>query len=234
MGNIEERARRWLRRNLLITFLCFGFLILTGCAHIGGNKQSVESAIANIGIPEDLLSELSPVYTNKPCGFLLRPPRGYTYAEEEKASLGGVVHQYVWIGLRRSDDTFPQLLLMVTNRKRGEDTHSTEVMLQEWIAYQKWRYEDWKCGAVNATQIGGLNFLRVDWAGLDIASNLRKHGFLYIAFDNVMVFQISSNDFDPYHEQSLRLTEAAVSTFKRWPFTPIPIPRSRRETAVDR
>ncbi len=143
--------------------------------------------------------------------FRLRPPQGYQFVQQ--AGPNGA-QAFAWKGERRPDGTAPSLMVIVAPTPEGEaPPMDLEKLLAKFLAGIQRRRAQWAQATAERGRIGERTFMRAAWSGLEPALQVKMHGFSYVAIDGTTVIQISSQDVEPYHAQTLPLAEASALTF---------------------
>jgi hypothetical protein len=108
------------------------------------------------------------------------------------------------------------LLIQVFSPPPEEAKRTTlEDFLESMLEGIARRRTDWQQTPAESGQVNGFTMLRARWSGTEPARRWKMHGFQYVAQDGLSFIQISSQDVEPNHEESLRLAEAAALTFQR-------------------
>jgi hypothetical protein len=156
-----------------------------------------------------LLGQLAPEIARP--GFRLRPPKGYLFQEQA----AGTTARYAWVGSARPDGTRPILTLLVATPPPGEMTRYTAPqVLDKFLAGVQSRREQWRRGATERGRVGGLEFARARWSGVEPNTRRAMRGFIYAAVRGRQVIQIASQDVAPAAAMSLKLAEASALTFR--------------------
>jgi hypothetical protein len=156
-----------------------------------------------------LLGQLGPEITRP--GFRLRPPKGYLLQEQS----AGTTARYAWVGAARPDGTSPTLTLLVATPPPGETRRYTAPQaLDKFLAGVQSRRDAWHRSATERGRVGGLEFARARWSGVEPNTRRAMRGFIYAAVRGRQVVQIASQDVAPAAAASLKLAEAAALTFR--------------------
>jgi hypothetical protein len=106
------------------------------------------------------------------------------------------------------------MLLQMTSPP-GEKARYTAVQaLDKMLTAVQHRRAQWQRSAIERGRVGGLEFARARWSGIEPNTGREMNGFLYVAVAGRQIVQISSQDVAPYHAASLKLAEAAALTFQ--------------------
>ena len=144
--------------------------------------------------------------------FRIRPPKGYALTEQPVTA---TTKAFAWRGAKRANGRSPFLLVVLTPVPAKEASAPTpEDLLKKYLTSLQNQRENWKPSEAERGQINGLTFLRAHWDGTERTTKYRMHGFIYVAVHGRDIIYLSSQDTDPEHVQSLRLTEAAALTLQ--------------------
>ena len=103
---------------------------------------------------------------------------------------------------------------MLAGLPPDEELPSLEAAHETALESIKRRRQTWRVLRAEDGLVSGIHFRRSRWSGLD--ANLGPmHGFTYTALDGRTFIQIASQDVEPYHEEGLKMAEAAALTFQR-------------------
>jgi hypothetical protein len=156
-----------------------------------------------------LLGQLAPEITRP--GFRLRPPKGYLVQEQA----AGTTARYAWVGPARPDGTRPTLMLLVATPPPGETTRYTAPQaLDKFLAGVRSRREQWRRSSTERGRVGGLEFARARWSGVEPNTHRAMRGFIYAAVMGRQIVQIASQDVAPAAGTSLKLAKASALTFR--------------------
>ena len=144
-------------------------------------------------------------------GFLINPPKSYSWLTQpgpEGSKMTG------WAGLPRSDKTRAQLVILTVRLPKEElKKYNLEQILDELVASIEQERRDWNRTPTEKGLINGLLFVRTHWSGTDIRSGRKMYGFNYVTLVGEKIIQLSSQDVEPYHKESLELAESSAFTF---------------------
>jgi len=180
--------------------------------------------IANIGVSgkqansqwapkNDLLPKLTKEETVD--RYKIRIPENYTV--HTRTGDPKVISGNIWVGEKRADGIRPYLMLTIASPPKEEmDKLTLQQSLTTFLAVIEKKQKNWKQIKTEEGLIGGIKFIRSYWEGIDPKSGRPLHGFNYVAIDGERVINLSSQDTDPYHKETLLLTESAVLTFKKF------------------
>jgi hypothetical protein len=156
-----------------------------------------------------MLGRLAPA--TRAAGGRLRPPKGYALQQQREATR----EHAAWLGPIRTDGTRPSLLLLRMTSPPDEKARYTAVQaLDRMLTAVQRRRRRWQQSATERGRVGGLEFARARWSGIEPNTGREMKGFIYVAVAGRQIVQISSQDITPYHAASLRLAEAAALTFQ--------------------
>lgn len=158
-------------------------------------------------------SSLSPPYKMSP--FEIRPPANFRfikYIPESKT--------HYWVGPVRSDETYPQFMVIITELSARDTNASLAALLSDVMGAIKQRRTDWSETPVEQGKINGLPFVRNSWSG--VASSAAReglagrtmHGVVYLTIHNNQAVQIMCQDVAPDHAEWLKLGGFAALTFR--------------------
>ena len=199
----------------ITAFVWPGFLLSSGSkggpkGPGGVDKKGGPSDTAKVWEPDPtFLDKLTPA--RQVGNFDIRIPKEYEFMEGP-AQTGIKLH--VWTGKSRPDESLPQLTITLVTPPPGE-TATLEEFLTSIAGGVQRRRTNWSQTATERGKVNGLEFLRVRWSGREKIKGANMHGFIYVAQDGSNFIQLSSQDIEPHHEQSLQLAEAATLTIKK-------------------
>lgn len=147
--------------------------------------------------------------------FEIRPPANFRfikYSPETKT--------YIWVGPVRADETYPQLMVIVTPLSAQESNNSLTTSLQGVLgAIQKLR-ESWTSTPIEQGKINGVPFVRCSWNGV-VAGGARAglvgrkmHGVVYLAVHENSAIQIMCQDVEPDHAEGIKLGGISALSFR--------------------
>lgn len=144
-------------------------------------------------------------------GYKIRPPKGYQ--ARSQAGPGGSV-AYAWTGAPRPDGTSPMLMLAIAPIPSGT-TSTVQQVAEQFIGAVQRRRTNFHQGRPQTGTIGGLKFVRIAWTGTASEISRKMEGIQYVAIDNGHVVEIWSQDVLPASRQALKLSEAAILSFRK-------------------
>lgn len=122
-----------------------------------------------------------------------------------------------WTGAERSDGTHPSVLISVGPLSPRERGWSAERIHANYLGGMKSKFDDWQQQPTQSVEVNGLPFLkttsRATLRGMDRAF----HGIQYGYRDKSCYVEISAQDVEPHHAETLKLLEASVLTFRKNP-----------------
>ena len=145
--------------------------------------------------------------------YQLRPPQGYSFVTSPAIAPGAKA--FAWIGTRRNDRTVPMLFIGVVSPPAEEANITVEQYLEKRLESVKSGRTSWMQTKPERGRVNGLTFVRSRWSGTDTETQWNKHGIMYATRDGSTFIHLHIQDSEPHHEETLRLAEAAVLTFKR-------------------
>ncbi|HEY5885458.1 MAG TPA: hypothetical protein VIT88_12265 [Pyrinomonadaceae bacterium] len=200
-------GQQLIRRQLFLAALFISCIVVSQLSLRAQEKTNLQKWNA----AEPLLSQLE-----ADCAidnFAIRPPKGYS-PQTRPGPHGSIAT--AWAGPPRSDGTRPQVMVLTVRLTPEErQKYRLEQALDELVSSLRARRKDWTMSATEKGLINGLVFVRTRWQGEDLTSGLKMHGFVYVAFVDDMLVQLSSQDVEPHHEAALKLAESSVLTFKK-------------------
>lgn len=144
--------------------------------------------------------------------FSIRPPKGYSL---QKRTGPHGSKMAAWAGPPRVDGTRPQVMVMTAMLPPDElKKYNLDQALDELVSSLSYGRKEWTRTATEKGLVNGLIFGRTRWSGLDLHTGWKMHGFVYVAIVGKTVIQLSSQDLEPHHEESLKLAELSLLTFK--------------------
>ena len=182
---------------------------------------AVDSWKRDPSLIKNLASETQIKRTAQTTGYAFRLPEGYSEAApppEIVAQRQNGFDNHVYGLTRRSDGTAATLALSVATPPPGMvGTLTLTDALEGTLAQKKHQWRFFTECAAQSGLIDGLSFKRVYFKGLvsGAAGSRMAHGFAYVAIDGSNIVSFQAEDAEPYNEQSLPLTQAAVLTFRR-------------------
>lgn len=145
--------------------------------------------------------------------FTIRTPKGYS-PQTRPGPHGSIAT--AWAGPPRADGTRPQVMVLTVRLPLEElQKYNLAQALDELVSSLRARRRNWTQTATEKGLINDLVFVRTRWKAEDLSSGLKMHGFVYVAFIDDMLVQLSSQDVEPHHEAALKLAEASILTFKK-------------------
>jgi hypothetical protein len=144
--------------------------------------------------------------------FRLRPPEGYHLIRRQERFGEG----FAFVGPARADGTHPMVMGVVMKRPSPQAPMPTpEKALADSLAIVARRRRQFSPSSPEHGTINGVPFVRARWDGADLQTGKMMHGVYYVAVDDRRIFQLSTQDLDPYSQQSLPLGEASLQTFQK-------------------
>jgi hypothetical protein len=148
--------------------------------------------------------------------FEIRPPTHFRFINHDEAT-----NTYYWVGPVRADETYAQLFVIITDLSDQEIKSSLEKLFEDPIDAIRRRRDNWKDSGVERGHINDHPFVRTSWTGT-VTATARKglagrtmHGVAYLGVFGKRGVLIQYQDVAPDHAESLKLGEAAASTFRR-------------------
>jgi|GEM_PF-3008208 len=159
-----------------------------------------------------LLAELGPEEAVD--NYIVRPPRGYGRVTPPAGTVPPQGQFFFWASEPREDGTAASFTMMIVTPPGNEEFPSLEDAHEQSMDSIKKRRQTWQVTRREAGLVGGIRFLRSRWNGMD-AELGPMHGFNYSAFDGRTFIRIASQDLRQYHQQALKIAEAAALTFRK-------------------
>jgi hypothetical protein len=147
--------------------------------------------------------------------FEIRPPEQFRFTKHDPAT-----QSYYWVGPVRDDETYAQLIVIMSDLSEHEARSSLEKLFEGSLAAIKQRRENWTRTEIERGRINGHPFVRASWSGVvtpaarEGLAGRTMHGVTYLGLDGKRAVQIQYQDVAPNHVESLKLGEAAASTFR--------------------
>jgi hypothetical protein len=163
-----------------------------------------------------LLDQLEPYQDVE--GYEIRLPKGFELAGPPETPLPGISGR-TWKGPARSDGSRPSFLLkLITPPPEAAASLSAATLedgLQGVLPPNEVRGPDYQQESAESGQINGIAFARVGfrftWAG----TQGKVQGAAYSGKQGGTFIGIRIHDYEPYHEESLKLLNAAVMTLRK-------------------
>jgi hypothetical protein len=143
------------------------------------------------------------------CGFTIQPPVGYTrrnVAQGRQELVG-------WQGPSRDNGTRSSFSIAVATPPPNEELPSLDIAILKLIQNIKNRRSDWQESGPSYGQIGGIDFVKKTWSGIDLQQDVKLAGVIYVALVDGKVVQLSTQDLDPQPDDGMKLAEASIRTF---------------------
>ena len=122
---------------------------------------------------------------------------------------------YLFSGATRADASHPSFLISFIGKSPGQAVQdSPEAALSASTAAIKKVKTRWTSDKVETGRLSGITFIRQRWSGFDGSSNSQTAGFFYFAKVKDYLIMFSSQDREPYSDDSLKRAESAFHTFK--------------------
>ena len=144
-------------------------------------------------------------------GVSIRPPTGFVGIVAPGAPPGVFVK--AWKGAPRQDNSSPSVQLSVLTSPATDTFTDIESVMRKTLNGIKRNRNDWTESEVSRGTIQGIEFLRATWTGEIIPAGIKMRGVIYVAMQDSKVFQVSSQDVEPFAEEALRLAESSLRTF---------------------
>lgn len=151
----------------------------------------------------------------KMSSFEFRPPADFRfikYIPESKT--------YYWVGPIRTDETYPQLMVSISELPASDANSSLSTLLSDVMVAIKQRRTNWIETPAQQGKINELSFVRCSWSGEASTaaraglSGRMMHGIVYVAVHNNQAIQIMCQDVAPDHVEPLKLAGFAALTFR--------------------
>jgi hypothetical protein len=186
-----------------------GLLLAAG---VGCRRKAEVSATGVSAWEPDraLLGQLAPEATFP--DFRLRPPQGYQPARQTQGTNEG----YLWAGPPHPDGTRPVLIVGVHKPPSPQAPMPTlEQALQAGVDSVRQRRQQFSSMPPERGAINGLPFLRARFTGVEPRIGKRVTGAVYVSVDGRRIFQLNTQDVEPYHQATAPLRESSLLTFKK-------------------
>jgi hypothetical protein len=147
--------------------------------------------------------------------FEIRPPKTFRFITHDTKS-----QSYYWVGPVRDDETYGQLIVIITELSEEQAKLPLESLFGDSITAIKRKHDECSNSEVQRGAINGHAFVRATWKGT-ANSTARKglvgrelHGVIYFGLYGKRAVQIMCQDVAPAHDASLRAGELAASTLR--------------------
>jgi hypothetical protein len=148
-------------------------------------------------------------------GYRLRPPKGYSF--QQRAVLNGTL--YIWKGITRPNGSSPGLIMTINPVPPLELANTTldqqfSAFLTSFKNSQRFQVPDLANTASEHGEIDGVKFVRCRLTG-NVVGKGKLHGFCYLGIVGSNLISMTSVDFEPHDQTTLRVAETAALTFKK-------------------
>ncbi len=146
--------------------------------------------------------------------YSLRPPQGFKKTLSEPAA-------WAWSGKAHDENRTPLLLVTQAQFAESELPKSLEDGLKDVLSGISPKHLEWQEGKMERGEIGGLKFVRVDWAGVrqpdapEAVRGQKAHGFVYFALDGNRAITIVFFDAEPQYRANLASCQSAALTWRK-------------------
>ncbi|MEZ5941588.1 MAG: hypothetical protein R3C18_09365 [Planctomycetaceae bacterium] len=153
--------------------------------------------------------------------YEFRPPRAFKLLRSNHREMG--MRMDIWMGKIREDETYAQLLVMISEPSIQNTKFSLKKTLRATVDQVRMRRSDWTEEEFEEGQVNGISFVRTSWSGVatDAAreglAGRKMHGVVYLAIHNERVISIMCQDVAPDHATSLEFGHLAAKTFAARP-----------------
>jgi hypothetical protein len=148
-------------------------------------------------------------------GYRIRPPKGYTLHEQ---TIDKRLKLFTWRGQKRPNGSVPRLGLSVISLLPQEENEPLRDSLDKLLLGMKGsqrKLTNFSSSPPEEGQINGIPFLRTRLTGSNPATGIKVQAFAYVGRDGPNMIIFSGQAREPDHEAPIKLTEAAVLTFKK-------------------
>jgi hypothetical protein len=143
--------------------------------------------------------------------YRLRPPKGcdMMMGERRTRGQGEVELACVW-----GDPAKKRIVLsLVVVQALSPPNDRAEVAVAGWVNAFRPGVQNFRVGNVEQGLIGGIGFARIRWNADSDKGKL--HGIFYVGFDGNQTLSLYARAAEPEHEDTLRVAEAAILTWKK-------------------
>lgn len=144
-------------------------------------------------------------------GVSIRPPTGYEGMIPPGAPPGVFVKG--WRGEARPDNTSPSIQLNIFSPPATVTLPDADTAMRKMLNGIKRNRNNWTESEVTRGTIQGIEFLRATWSGESKQGGVPMRGVMYVTMQDDKVIQMSSQDVEPFAEETLKLAESSLRTF---------------------
>lgn len=160
-----------------------------------------------------MLEELGPYEDFE--GYQMRLPKSFPRQASPQAPPGGKV--FLWAGLPRGDGTRPLILISVIAIPPRERKMGAKQAHANYLAGMKRSHDHWQEQPMRSGEINGMAFLKTTLQATVRANGLRMHAVVYGHTEGATFVEMSGHDVEPHQEQTLKIIETAMLTFRKKP-----------------
>ena len=207
-------------------FLHIILLVLIICGGCGAPRQDARSGAK---VAKDSTPENGDTDSDQPKGmdaefdkqlgqyeaigdYSIRPPAGYVRRDAPGAPNGAGVS--VWIGERRDDGTAPMVQVTMVTPPKREELPDLKSATERFIASVRRRRSNWSTSELEIVKIDGRSFAKQTWTGVDLVMKRKMQGIMFVGLFEGELVQLHTQDVEPHFDESLKLGEASILTFK--------------------
>jgi hypothetical protein len=149
--------------------------------------------------------------------FQIRLPKDLGLKEPPETPLPGISIR-TWKGPARADGSRPNFYLKLITPPPDNHTMdgvTLESCLSGVLAPDEMRGPDYQQGPIESGQINGVAFLRTNFEFTWPGTGVKVHGSSYSGKQGGTFIGIRIHDYEPQHEESLKLLSTAIFTLRR-------------------